>query len=227
MRLKAINVAQEASRLLQPFHMAHLGYVDDVAVSVFVCQGTIAWHRHVDQDELFLVQSGSVVLETEWGNTRLLPDEMAIVPKGVEHRTSSFLWSTVLLFRQQVMSDRKNGDRRTVALSEGDALHKVSVMAAAKRLRGAFQPIELTSMEDNRVRLALIHGEWAWQKGGQCAELFLLYDGEMTLHTEAETVVLTAGEMTIVPGEMRYRLAAQEPAVVLQFGKTTQMGIGT
>jgi mannose-6-phosphate isomerase-like protein (cupin superfamily) len=224
MVLKTINVAQEASRLLQPFQMAHLGYVDDLAVSVFVCQGAIAWHRHVDQDELFLVQSGAIVLETEWGSTRLRPDEMAVVPKGVEHRSSSFLWSTVLLFRQQVMSDRKNGDRRTAALTEGGALHKISVAEAAKRLRVPFQPIELARVEESHLGLALLHGQLPWRRNDRYDELFFLFEGEARLGVERGTAALGAGEMAIVPGGMRYRLAASEPAKLLVFAKKTRIG---
>ncbi len=88
MPLKMVNVAEEAARLTEPFSLIELAYVDYFEVYVFICYGVVVWHRHIDQDELFLVQSGIISLETEWGNLKLGPGELAVVPKGVGHRSN-------------------------------------------------------------------------------------------------------------------------------------------
>ncbi len=219
MAIAKVDVAQEASRLLQPFHMIDLGYVDDFAVSVFICQGALAWHRHVDQDELFLVQSGVITLESEWGNTRLQPDEMAVAPKGVSHRSSSFLWSTVLLFQPKVIPQRKNGDRRMMAPPEGKSLPKASVAEAVKQLTGPFKPVDLIAVEDCVMRLSLIRGTFSWQCHTAHDELFLVFEGDMTMNTEQEDVSLKAGEMVIVPKGVLHRPTASQRAMVLLFAK--------
>jgi mannose-6-phosphate isomerase-like protein (cupin superfamily) len=226
MAIEKVDVAKAATRLVQPFQMTHLGYVDDFSVSVFVCQGTIAWHRHIDEDELFLVHSGVITLESEWGNTRLRPDEMAVVPKGVAHRSSSFLWSTVLLFQPRVMSHRKNGDRWTITPAEGKSLHKVSVAKAAQQLTGPFKPLDLMTVEDCVMRLALIQGTFSWHRHRSYDELFLIFEGEMTLGTEGRNMSLTAGEMAIVPKGMLHRPTALERAIVLLFEKKALISIG-
>lgn len=228
MAVKKINIAQEATRLLQPFQITDLGYVDDLAVSVFVCQGAIDWHRHIDQDELFLVHSGVITLETEWGNTRLRPDEMAVAPKGVAHRSSSFLWSTVLLFRPQVMSHRKNGDRRTEASPQGKSLHKVSVTQVAKQLAKPFEPVGLMAVDDCIMRLSLILGTCPWHRHRLYDELFLVFEGEMRmrLDTEQGDVELQAGEMVIIPKGMLHRPAASERTVALLFAKKALVNAG-
>lgn len=226
MVVEKVNIAQAAARLSQPFHMARLGYVDDFTVSVFICQGTIPWHRHIDQDELFLVQTGVITLESDWGNARLRPDEMAVVPKGVAHRSSSFLWSTVLLFQAGVMSDRKNGDRRTVAPSEGQALHKVSVARAAQRLKEPFKPLDLITVEDFAMRLSLIRGAFPWHHHTRQDEMFLLFEGQMTLEIEGGGLSLKAGDMAIVPKGVPHRPAASERAVALLFEKKALVSTG-
>jgi mannose-6-phosphate isomerase-like protein (cupin superfamily) len=218
-KISKIDIDQEASRLLQPFQVSELGYVNDFAVSVFICQGAIDWHRHLDQDELFLVQRGAITLETEWGHTRLRPDEMAVASKGVAHRSSSFLWSTVLLFRPRVMSHRKNGDRRTRGGTEGKALHKVSTAKAARQLAEPFKPVDLVTVEDCIVRLSLIRGTLPWRRHELYDKLFLVFEGTMTLGTEWGAVSLKAGEMVIVPKGVLYRPAASERAIVLLFEK--------
>ena len=226
MAIEKVDIAKAATRLVQPFQMTHLGYVDDFTVSVFVCQGTIAWHRHIDEDELFLVHSGVITLESEWGNTRLSPDEMAVVPKGVAHRSSSFLRSTVLLFQPRVMSHRKNGDRRTITPAKGKSLHKVSVARAAQLLTERFKPLDLVAVEDCVMRLALIQGAFSWHRHSSCDELFLIFEGEMTLDTEGRNVSLTAGEMVIVPKGMLHRPTASERAIVLLFEKKALISTG-
>lgn len=226
MVMAKVDIAQEATRLLQPFRMMGLGYVDDFAVSVFICQGALAWHRHIDQDELFLVQSGIITLESEWGNTRLRPDEMAVVPKGVAHRSTSFLWSTVLLFQPRVTPDRKNGDRRTMALAGGKSLVKVSVPNAAQQLVEPFRPLDLIAVEDCVVRLSLIQGAFPWHRHLAHDKLFLVFEGEMTLSAEQGDVSLRAGEMIVVPRGVLHRPAAAEQAVVLLFEKKASIGAG-
>ena len=226
MAIEKINVAQKAARLIRPFQMIDLGYVDDFAVSVFICQGTIDWHRHIDQDELFLVQSGVITLESDWGNTRLRPDEMAVVPKSVAHRSSSFLWSTVLLFRPRIMSHRKNGDRGTAAPSEGKSIHKVSVSKATQQLTEPFEPVDLVTVEDCVMRLSLVQGAFPWHHHTHHDELFLLFEGEMTLGTEQGDVSLKAGEMAIVPKGVLHRPMAPERATALLFEKKALTSTG-
>ncbi len=226
MAVKKLNIAQEAAKLSRPFQMAHLGYVDDFAVSVFICQGSIDWHRHMDEDELFLVQSGVITLESEWGKTRLLPDEMAVVPKGVAHRSSSFLWSTVLLFQPRVMPNRKNGDRRTAASPEGQSLHKINAAHTARQLTEPFKPVNLVTVEDCAMRLALIQGAFPWHCHKSYDELFLILEGEMTLNTEQGDLPLKAGEMTIVPKGIPHRPTASERAITLLFEKKAMISTG-
>jgi mannose-6-phosphate isomerase-like protein (cupin superfamily) len=46
------------------------------------------WHSHKDTDELFLVLSGTLTIQfhpEDGGNVVLGPNQLFIVPKGVEH----------------------------------------------------------------------------------------------------------------------------------------------
>jgi mannose-6-phosphate isomerase-like protein (cupin superfamily) len=43
------------------------------------------WHAHDDQDEVFLVTSGELVVQLRSGDVTLRPGEMLVVPRGVEH----------------------------------------------------------------------------------------------------------------------------------------------
>jgi len=87
MPLDIVKLAEAANKLDQPFRVVPLASVGDLAISVFVCQGQVNWHRHLDEDELFLVHEGVVAVDTERGRLTLHSEELAVVPKGVGHRS--------------------------------------------------------------------------------------------------------------------------------------------
>jgi len=72
-----------------PFSPVDLAEVDDFVIRCSLVKGEFHWHRHVDQDELFVCHSGRLCVETREERVDLLPGEGVVVPKGVEHRTSS------------------------------------------------------------------------------------------------------------------------------------------
>jgi len=215
MSLKVVNVAEEASRLTDPFSLIEMAHVDYLAVDVFICYGAVVWHKHIDQDELFLVQSGAIYLETEWGNLKLGPGELAVVPKGVEHRSSSSVWSVVLLFQVRALADRRNGDRRIFALKDERQIEKVSLSAEAARLRDRFEPSDLACLDDFVVRLSLCLGESHWHQHEGRDEFLFVQEGVVELGTEGEKVSVRAGEMTVVPKGAVHRLVPGDGAVVM------------
>jgi len=49
-------------------------------------KGEFIWHRHQNEDELFLVLEGVLRLELRDDTVTLRPGEFFVVPQGVEHR---------------------------------------------------------------------------------------------------------------------------------------------
>ena len=43
------------------------------------------WHSHDDQDEVFLVTSGRLIVQLRSGDVTLEAGELLVVPRGVEH----------------------------------------------------------------------------------------------------------------------------------------------
>jgi mannose-6-phosphate isomerase-like protein (cupin superfamily) len=75
-------IAASLSELWSPRVIAEL---DDSYVKVAKVHGTLAWHSHTDEDELFYVLSGSLRIEMEHETVELNQGEMYVVPKGVRH----------------------------------------------------------------------------------------------------------------------------------------------
>ena len=59
--------------------------IDDCYVKVAKVRGSLAWHSHDDEDELFRVLSGSLRIEMDERTVLLGPGDVFVVPKGVRH----------------------------------------------------------------------------------------------------------------------------------------------
>ena len=77
--------------------------------------GAFVWHRHEHEDELFLVVRGELRIELRDGAVTLAEGEMAVVPRGVEHRPVADAEALVLLFEPTTTRNTGNvTDARTV-----------------------------------------------------------------------------------------------------------------
>src|SRR3990167_9368859 len=59
--------------------------VDDAFVKVAKLHGSLGWHAHADEDELFFVLSGHLCIEMEDGAVALDEGDLFVVPRGVRH----------------------------------------------------------------------------------------------------------------------------------------------
>ncbi|HEV7671148.1 MAG TPA: cupin domain-containing protein [Thermoanaerobaculia bacterium] len=82
---KVISPKKVALALTEHWSPRVIGEVDDVYVKVAAVQGTLAWHSHENEDELFLILKGHLRIEMENGAVELDEGEMFVVPKGVRH----------------------------------------------------------------------------------------------------------------------------------------------
>jgi mannose-6-phosphate isomerase-like protein (cupin superfamily) len=54
-------------------------------VKVAKVKGTLAWHAHDHEDELFFILKGKLKIEMESGTVELSEGQTLVVPKGVRH----------------------------------------------------------------------------------------------------------------------------------------------
>ena len=75
-------VAAQLSEFWSPRVVAE---VDDVYVKVAKVQGTLTWHAHDNEDELFYILKGRLRIEMEMQTVELSEGDVYVVPKGVRH----------------------------------------------------------------------------------------------------------------------------------------------
>ena len=83
--MSATSPARIAAALTELWSPRIVAEVDDAYVKVARVHGTLAWHSHQDEDELFYVLKGRLTIELEDRRIELGEGEMFVVPKGVRH----------------------------------------------------------------------------------------------------------------------------------------------
>jgi len=77
-----IAIAQALDAYWSPRVIAEL---DDSYVKVAKVLGTLAWHSHDDEDELFVVLRGTLRIEMADKTVELHDGDAFVVPRGVRH----------------------------------------------------------------------------------------------------------------------------------------------
>jgi mannose-6-phosphate isomerase-like protein (cupin superfamily) len=76
------SAAESLDELWSPRVVSEL---EDSYVKVAKVKGSLAWHAHDAEDELFFVLKGSLRIEMESGAVELNEGDAFVVPKGVRH----------------------------------------------------------------------------------------------------------------------------------------------
>jgi homogentisate 1,2-dioxygenase len=220
-----ISIPQQAAQLTEPFTMIELVQIDDLAMSVFLCKGILPYHRHLDQDELFLVHSGTISLDSEWGPVILRPGELAVVPKGLGHRSSSPIGALVILLQPRLMANRRNGDRRLFALKNAGKLEKVNIPALSRGIAIPFQPVVLAHLDTFALFVMACEGTGPWLPAPRQSGLVFCYDGALDLESALGTVCLQNGELVVMPKGVPFRLCSATRATVIGLQRHKQPGL--
>ena len=80
-----ISIAAALASFHEQWQPHRLASVNDHDVKIARIQGEFVWHTHPNSDELFLVVSGEMTLQLRDGDVVLGPNEIYVVPAGVEH----------------------------------------------------------------------------------------------------------------------------------------------
>ncbi len=110
-----VNLAEKLSRFSDHWAPRIVGELNGQHVKVVKLKGEFVWHHHENQDELFLVLKGRLVIQLRDRDIALEPGELFIVPQRVDHRPVAEEEAHVLLFEPVGTLNTGNvRDERTV-----------------------------------------------------------------------------------------------------------------
>ena len=106
----SINVASKLSQFTEHWSPRRIATVDDMQVIVAKVSGEFVWHSHDNEDELFFVQKGTLLMQFRDRTETVNAGEMIVVPAGVEHcpKTPDGEETHILVFEK--LSTKHTGD---------------------------------------------------------------------------------------------------------------------
>ncbi len=86
MSIEKVNIAEKLSQINDLWNPRVAGELNGQYVKLTKMNGPFVWHKHDDEDELFLIIKGNFTMELRDKNIQVKPGEFIIIPRGVEHR---------------------------------------------------------------------------------------------------------------------------------------------
>ncbi|RMG27448.1 MAG: cupin domain-containing protein [Methanobacteriota archaeon] len=83
--MEVINIAEKFSLLKEYWSPRIAGEVNDSYIKLAKLKGEFVWHFHENEDELFFVVKGELLIKLRDRNLWVREGEFVIIPRGVEH----------------------------------------------------------------------------------------------------------------------------------------------
>jgi mannose-6-phosphate isomerase-like protein (cupin superfamily) len=81
----AVTLSEKLKLIDDHWHPRIVAGVDGYHVKLVKVKGEFVWHAHADQDEMFFVIEGNIVIRMRDGDVSLSAGDLFVVPKGAEH----------------------------------------------------------------------------------------------------------------------------------------------
>ena len=83
--MEVVNVTDKLSHITDHWNPWIAGELNDSYVKVVKLKGEFLWHHNDNEDELFFVIKGQLLMRLRDGDVVINPGEFLIGPRGVEH----------------------------------------------------------------------------------------------------------------------------------------------
>lgn len=84
--MKSISLDKKFAQFQEHWTPKIIAELNDQYVKLAKVQGEMIWHSHAEEDELFVVQKGTLIMDFRDRTEIVQAGEILVVPRGVEHR---------------------------------------------------------------------------------------------------------------------------------------------
>jgi len=78
-----------------------------------------------------------------------------------------------------------------------------------------WEPKIIAQLNDYHLKIAKIEGEFVWHRHPETDEMFLVIDGELTIHLRDGLLQLEPGELCVIPKGVEHRPMAEKECQIL------------
>lgn len=108
--ITSVNLSEKLASFSESWVPKVVGELNGQYVKVVKFAGAYVWHKHDNEDELFMVLRGRIRVHLRDGVVELHEGEFCIVPRGVEHKPEADEPAEVLLFEPATTRNTGNVD---------------------------------------------------------------------------------------------------------------------
>jgi len=101
MNIKAVNLKHKFDSFNEFWNPKIVGELNGQLVKVAKLKDAFVMHQHENEDELFLVIEGKLLMELENETLEINEGEFVIIPKGIKHKPIAVGEVKVLLFEPE------------------------------------------------------------------------------------------------------------------------------
>ncbi|OLZ08214.1 cupin domain-containing protein [Sulfobacillus thermosulfidooxidans] len=83
--ISPVNLSEKFRLFHETWHPKIVGEVNDMYVKLAKLQGEFVWHRHEEEDEMFLVVKGTLQIRMRDQDLTVREGEFVVIPHGVDH----------------------------------------------------------------------------------------------------------------------------------------------
>src|SRR5262245_1070448 len=83
--MEKVNIAQKLDIFHDYWSPKIVGALNDSYVKLVKLKGEFVWHHHDNEDELFLVVKGRLIIKLRDRDIELDEGDFVIIPRGIEH----------------------------------------------------------------------------------------------------------------------------------------------
>jgi quercetin dioxygenase-like cupin family protein len=114
--IEAVNLAQKLTLFQEYWSPKVVGELNDNYLKVVKVKGEFVWHKHDEDDELFLVLKVRLVIQLRDQDITINEGDYLVVPKGVEHRPVADDEAHILLIEPKTVINTGDAtDERKIA----------------------------------------------------------------------------------------------------------------
>lgn len=113
--MNGINLKEKFSLFKEYWNPKIVGELNGQYVKLAKLKGEFVWHKHEDEDELFMVIKGKLTIKFKEKEIELDEGEFYIIPRGVEHLPVAEEECHVMIFEpKSVLNTGNKKNKKTV-----------------------------------------------------------------------------------------------------------------
>ena len=96
--MQIVNIAEKFNLFTETWTPKIIGELNGQQVKLARLKGEFVWHSHADEDEMFFIIQGTLIIQFRDKTVTLNSGEMIIIPRGIEHNPIAVEEVLLMLF---------------------------------------------------------------------------------------------------------------------------------